>query len=579
MLGAILFCIAIHPILLRARARFKAVKIMAIMDDINFWGPTEDVLDAYEFMAGELATLRLIANEKTTLHPPAAEHLTDAVAERIAVLEGAKLITVDRLGVKIVGTMRSRDEDHVRKFLDDKVHKGANLFRRMAMLPPMQAYTVLQKCGAPRATYLIRTHNPKLTENYTADFDRNTQVVLEHVVRHTLDGASRETEILAHLPPSDGGKGITRTSWIREAAFKASSEACRAAATNGPATTTQETAVEMFNKGLIAELDGMGKTQKAHRLASSEKNSSLWASALTCQYPPLEYCARMQFALAIPGDDVAPYSTCPGCKKVFGRRDFLEHTPGCALLKGENCTTAHHSVNKCFQDCAIRACVGYQNEPRDDLYGTTIPLGDDRDHEDYHQKGPDLRLHLPRSLVIDLKGVNMSCLTHAGKKPTTVERVKELASRKLYEAACDGERFEVPCFHVCGRMNKAFTDVIRELVDERPETMEYKAELVKFSVAIARGVGRTLLTVMKARRYAGPQPRAKAQLDGKVVIRPGASGTETATTATTAAARNGSDGDAATAITAPAVARSDGGFGHTRPGGANAGTSGAGDGV
>ena len=48
---------------------------MAIMDDINFWGPTEDVLDAYEFMAGELATLRLIANEKTTLHPPAAEHL------------------------------------------------------------------------------------------------------------------------------------------------------------------------------------------------------------------------------------------------------------------------------------------------------------------------------------------------------------------------------------------------------------------------------------------------------------------------------------------------------------------------
>ena len=84
------------------------------------------------------------------------------------------------------------------------------------MLPPMQAYTVLQKCGAPRATYLIRTHAPTLTEAYTADFDRCTQVVLEHVVRHTLVGASRETEILAHLPPSDGGKGITRTSWIRE---------------------------------------------------------------------------------------------------------------------------------------------------------------------------------------------------------------------------------------------------------------------------------------------------------------------------------------------------------------------------
>ena len=50
-------------------------------------------------------------------------------------------------------------------------------------------------------------------------------MVLEHVVRHTLVGASRETEILAHLPPSDRGKGITHTSWIRVAAFKASSEA------------------------------------------------------------------------------------------------------------------------------------------------------------------------------------------------------------------------------------------------------------------------------------------------------------------------------------------------------------------
>ena len=48
-------------------------------------------------------------------------------------------------------------------------------------------------------------------------------------------------------------------------------------------------------------------------------------------------------------------------------------------------------------------------------------------------------------------------------------------------------------------------------MDERPETMDYKTELVKFSAAIARGVGRTLLTVSKARRYVGPQPKAKAQ--------------------------------------------------------------------
>ena len=211
VLGSILFCIAIHPILLRAKSLFPGVTIMAIMDDINFWGKTDVVLQAYEYMVKELAELRLVANNKTTLYPPAVEHLTDTAVAAIAALEAAKAITVDRRGVKIVGTMRSRDDGYVRQFLDAKMAKGANLFRRMAMLPPMQAFTILQKCGAPRATYLIRTHRPELTSAYTVNFDAQTRVVLEHVVRRPLEGASRETEVLAHLPPRQGGKGITRT--------------------------------------------------------------------------------------------------------------------------------------------------------------------------------------------------------------------------------------------------------------------------------------------------------------------------------------------------------------------------------
>ena len=486
-----------------------------------------------------------MANSKTTLHPPATKHLTEAVIATISALETAKAITVDWKGVKIVGTMRTRDEEHVRHYLDDKVGKGANLFRRMAKLPPMQAFTILQKCGAPRATYLIRTHKPALTAAYTADFDARTRVVLEHVVRHTLDDASRETEVLAHLPSKEGGKGITRTAWIAEHAFTASRDACLAIASGGPATTTQESAVAVFNATLAAEVDNMGKTQKAHRIACSEKYSSLWSTALACQYPPIEYSARMCFALAIMGDDVAPMSTCPGCRGVFPGRVYAEHIPGCALLKSENCSTTHHSVNRCIQNLAVRSGTGYQNEPRDNLYGDNVPLGDDRDHEDYHLKGPDLRLHLPRSLVLDFKGVNMSCLTHAGKRPKAVERSKEAASRKLYEGPCEdlGERFEVPCFHVCGRMNKAFTDVIRELVEQRPETLHYKTELVKCSVAIARGVGRTLLAVSKARRYTGPNPQAKAKK----------------TTVPGAAARSGGSGAKP-----------------TLSGGTNAGTTGAG---
>ena len=73
---------------------------------------------------------------------------------------------------------------------------------------------------------------------------------------------------------------------------------------------------------------------------------------------------------------------------------------------------------------------------------------------------------------------------------------------------------------------------------------------------------------MKARRYVGPQPQQRATaLAPKTTVDGGAKAGQSAGEERTAAARNGSDGDAATAITAPAVARSDGGFGHTRPGG------------
>ena len=109
----------------------------------------------------------------------------------------------------------------------------------------------------------------------------------------------------------------------------------------------------------------------------------------------------------------------------------------------------------------------------------------------------------------------MSCKSHAGKKPTAVERAKEAASRKLYGDACRdlGERFEVPCFHVCGRMNPAFIAVVRELCEQRPETLHFKTELLKCAVAIQRGVGRIMLAVRGSHKYSNGKlvlPVAKA---------------------------------------------------------------------
>ena len=158
-------------------------------------------------------------------------------------------------------------------------------------------------------------------------------------------------------------------------------------------------------------------------------------------------------------------------------------------------------MNKCLQSLAVRGGTGYLNEPRYDGY--VPPAGDDAGDEDYHLKGPDVRLHLAHTLVLDLKGINGSCQSYVGTKPVTTERRKEAASRKLYESHCNalGERFLVPCFHVCGRLDPTFVAVVKELVAQRPETLRVKRELMKCAVALQRGVGRVMLGIAGSRGF------------------------------------------------------------------------------
>ena len=98
-------------------------------------------------------------------------------------------------------------------------------------------------------------------------------------------------------------------------------------------------------------------------------------------------------------------------------------------------------------------------------------------------------------------------------------------------------------------MNPAFIKVVRELVNQREETLSFKKELVKCSVAIQRGVGRTLLAVAGARRH----------VDGKAAYPPPKRMATVETAALEAAARDTNSG------AKPTIS-----------GGTNAGTSGAG---
>ena len=55
-LGSFLFCLGIHPILEAAHAKWPALLIRAICDDIHVAGPDADVAEAFHFLLTELGS-------------------------------------------------------------------------------------------------------------------------------------------------------------------------------------------------------------------------------------------------------------------------------------------------------------------------------------------------------------------------------------------------------------------------------------------------------------------------------------------------------------------------------------------
>ena len=618
VLGSILFCLGVHPILLAAKLKFPDLAIKALMDDINLWGPVARVLDCFDFLSEELAKVGLVTNDKTTLLVPTGTVVDERYKGRVTVVYD---------GVKILGTMRSRDPAFVLQFLLAKSKKDETLFRRLSLLPPNQAFTLLQKCGIPRATYLLRTHAPEVTKAYALEFDAAVRVVATHALQHPLNDTSRETDILLHLPPRDGGHGFTRTDWVSEAAYKSSLESCLAAeaalkpagpsgGTDAPtattagllptthppvppqavrATTSQATYVAVINKALCAEIDAMGDIPRAHRHACSQRFSSLWTTLLVGKSPSAEFAAMLRWRAVVFDADVAPLTTCPGCSRVFYARVYHEHKVGCALMKGLNATTTHTAFNKGVQNLCVRAGLTFYHEPR--YIGFVPPKASPTDDDDHHHKeGPDLSIFFASGTVtIDFKGINGSAPSYARRSYTSIEEAKVRAAFFLYDGMCwdAGENFTVCCFHVCGRMDAEIVRIVRAIVAERPDILVFKTEMQRLAVVIAQAVGRILLRHGGPRRSALLQARAtsatvtagRAGRVDLVTLVPGVLAFDGDGGGDAATARSdggdgddddGGDGDAATANTASSetVARSEG-----RPRGAGAGTAGAGDGV
>ena len=318
MLGSLLFCLGLNPLLIRAKAKYHDVGFRAIIDDVTLWGPPAAVLDCFEFIRDEMSKIGLRANYKTTFYAPQG-YVHDEV--RFPTSGPNRAITLSYEGVKIVGSMQSRDPSVITSFLEDKQRRSETFFRRITLLPPNQAFVVLQKCTIPRVMYLSRTMNPDyVIPSLCEPFDAHVRDALQVVLQCSLSDISCESEILLHLPPSEGGAGITQTSLVARDAFMASLMASRG--TNPSAR--QHTLVKARNKTLAAYIDSLGPTEKAHRFACSQRNSMAAFGVPHVRFPAENFSAALRWRVAIFDSDVQhPSSVCPGCCRQYTAREYI----------------------------------------------------------------------------------------------------------------------------------------------------------------------------------------------------------------------------------------------------------------
>ena len=497
VLGSLLFCLALQPILLACQAAFPEITIRCIMDDVNLWGPQEDVIRAYDFLAERLATIGLLVNSKSTLyttHTDVPEHIRSKV-------------TVSGNAITILGAEKSRDKDFVSRKLVERMEKHETFFHRLELMPPNIALLLLQQCGAARATYLLRTHNPVISHDMAVKFDTRVTKVLESITDTESSPLSRETELLSHLPMREGGIGITRTVWIAQAAYDHS-----LAESKGQVSTSQEAATEVINKSLGAEVDDMGPVQKAHRRAAKLKFASRWLQAFQMRFPPREFQAALRWRLAIGEGDEAPMNICPGCSTLLDARSYIEHRPGCSRLPRFNSTTIHTACVRETEAIATRSGVSSDHEPRHyELLRSTA---------DGHEQGPDILLHLPTPVAVDVKTINSGSISNCASSINALERRKTVQASTLYKAAVEHEHetLVVAHIHQSGGLSKPYADLLRDIVLQHPDH-DFEKEVTTLVVSQQRALAKVLLYHgRRATRNCPPSPKGESARDADAAV-------------------------------------------------------------
>jgi hypothetical protein len=176
VLGSVLWCLALHPVLCRVMDRHSNVHCVAFADNVWCIGKLSDVLPATSDLAKAMEeSLTVTINvAESYIYAPSFQrddslqvtNVTIAMGEKLGPLVQSLLkgMSENRTGVSVLGVPLG-SEDYIRTFLEGKVKRFIGDFPALNKLTDFKVYiNFVRFCLAPRLHYLLRAIDPALSE-------------------------------------------------------------------------------------------------------------------------------------------------------------------------------------------------------------------------------------------------------------------------------------------------------------------------------------------------------------------------------------------------------------------------------
>jgi hypothetical protein len=243
VLGSVLWCLALHPVLCRVMDRHVNVHCVAFADNVWCIGKLSDVLPATSDLATAMEkSLTVTINVgESYIYAPAFQrdntlHVTNvitAMGEDLGPLVQSLLkgMSENRTGVSVLGVPLG-SEDYIRTFLVVKANRFIGDFPALNKLTDFKVYlNFVRFCLAPRLHYLLRAIDPALTELPCNLLDFNIRYNLLEVMGweafdpSALDGSEPDTTQLLWIDYyifgslARGSLGIPRAADVATPAF------------------------------------------------------------------------------------------------------------------------------------------------------------------------------------------------------------------------------------------------------------------------------------------------------------------------------------------------------------------------